>query len=172
MTHQADPRRYISSLIQSLTWFKLVLIFPLSVLISVSVPLAHAQPSSDQTTMPDVLEPQQVSPQNTSADVTSNQKDQATSQDMSLVTPNAKQTLDQVISRLAMRTVERLYPDVRNGLIRVAVSTTQGSIQDRPSREVFAAALAYKISQQPNVFVVDTTNTINVLRNFDKGLLR
>jgi hypothetical protein len=167
MTHQADPKRYISSLIQSLTWLKLVLIFPLSVFISVSIPLAHAQPSSDQAEIPDAREPQQVSSQNTSGSVTSDQEDQAISQDESMMTPKAQQTFDQVISRLAMRAVERLYPDVRNGLIRVTVPTTQGSIRDRPSREVLAAALAYQISQQPNVFVVDPTHTINVLRNFD-----
>ena len=146
-----------------------VLIFSVSALTSVSFSLAYAQPLPTSKTGSDSGEAQSDSTFNPSPSrsPTERQADSAATSDIPLVSANKSSSLQRAISRLAIRAVERLLPDVRNGLIRVTVPTTQGVIQDRPSREAFAAALAYQISQQPNVFVVDPTRTIHVLRNFE-----
>lgn len=80
---------------------------------------------------------------------------------------NANRSLRDILTEVATRSVERLRPDVRNGLIRIAVPTARGTSQDRPSREAFTALLAQLVSEQPNVFISDVASTVQTLRQFD-----
>lgn len=82
--------------------------------------------------------------------------------------PQAGTPLSAALTRIAAKSMEKLRPDVRNGLIRVAVLTAQGSGEDRPSREALAIALSSRVAEQSNVFVADVEQTIEALRRFDR----
>ena len=75
-------------------------------------------------------------------------------------------TLTRALTLIAQRATERLRPDIRNGLIRIAVLTAQGDAIDLPAREALSGALAQIVSELPNVYVVAPMTTRQTLRRF------
>ena len=59
-------------------------------------------------------------------------------------------------------------PDVRNGLIRVAVLTSHSEDVDLATRQAFSAALADHISQNPNILILEPSRERRVLERFNK----
>jgi hypothetical protein len=79
----------------------------------------------------------------------------------------ASNSLEETLNRFAQRATEQLRPDVRNGLIRVAVLTTQGQVVDEPTRQALAMTLAQKIRQQPNILILEPSRAKEVLSRFE-----
>lgn len=77
-------------------------------------------------------------------------------------------SVNRVLTRFAQRATDQLRPDVRNGLIRIAILTTQGEKEDEPTRQALAAVLARKIAQQPNTLILEPTREKEVMERFAK----
>lgn len=75
-------------------------------------------------------------------------------------------SLSSLFTDLAQRGTERLRPDVRNGLIRVATLTFKGSKLDLATREALSRMFAHHISEQPNILQVDPIKVHATMRIF------
>ena len=67
------------------------------------------------------------------------------------------------------KTKSRLRPDIQNGLIRVAVLTTQGNGADEATRQAIAQHLALLMTDIPNVHILEPSREQVVLKRFSQN---
>ena len=90
--------------------------------------------------------------------------------DRGITWQNAFQGLiDDLVYYNVNKTKSRLRPDIQNGLIRVAVLTTQGSGADEASRQAIAQKLALLMNEVPNVHILEPSREQKVLKRFSRN---
>lgn len=77
-------------------------------------------------------------------------------------------SLKQLLTRFAFQSVRSLRPDVRNGLIRVAVMTARGKDLDLATRQAISTELALIIAEQPNILILEPSREREVMERFDR----
>lgn len=133
---------------------------------------AQARTKSEETSdKKDDLSSDEASPTSpmASRSSTSAVKPETTSEQEIEPVVKQKKSLARALTLIARDAARGLRPDVRNGLIRIAVPTFQGQGGDQSLREALSAALAQRLSELPNIFVTNTATTIDAMRRLERA---
>lgn len=79
---------------------------------------------------------------------------------------NTQLSLSDFLNQVAIDGSIPLSPDIRNGLIRVAALTVQGTDIDLATRELITLLLSKKIAQQSNMVITEPKQVYRMMRTF------